>query len=137
MIVFLDTNIILDVLLKREPFFQASYDVLRLAATDNLECFVSATAITDVFYVLRKALSDRALAKNKLEGLLQIISVADVLTEDVYAALASNMPDFEDALVAAIATRWKAKYIITRNGKDYDLSPVPTILPGELHVEGD
>lgn len=130
--VFLDTNIVLDVLLKREPFFQASYDVMRQAAMDKLDCYISASAITDIFYVLRKALSDRNAAKVQLEGLLEIVGVADVLTEDVYGALSSNMPDFEDAMVAMIAARWKAKYIVTRNARDFDQSPVPAVAPDAL-----
>jgi len=130
--VLLDTNIVLDVLLKREPFFQASYDVMREDAMDKLECFVSASAITDIFYVLRKALSDRNAAKVQLEGLLEIVGVTDVMIEDVYGALASNMPDFEDAMISVIAERWKAKYIVTRNARDFDQSPVPAITPDAL-----
>lgn len=127
--VMMDTNIVLDVFLQREPFFQASYEVMKLSALEKLEGFVSASAATDIYYLLRRSLKDDARAKESLEKLLQLVGIADALGEDVHAAVASNMGDFEDALVASIAARCQMEYIITRNTKDYIDSPVKAITP--------
>ena len=130
--IMLDTNVVLDVLLKREPFFQASYEVMRLSAVDALEGCVSAAAVTDIFYLLRKALRDNQAAKNGIEKLGQIVGFVDALGEDVHVAIASDMSDFEDALVAAIAQRCGVDCSVTRNTRDYRESPVKALTPDEL-----
>ena len=127
--IMIDTNIVLDVLLRREPFFQASYEVMKRSALEQVEGFVSATAATDIYYLLRRALKDDQAAKDGLERLLQLVGFADALGEDVHAAIASNMADFEDALVSAIAARCHMDYIVTRNAKDFRDSPVKALEP--------
>ena len=124
--VMIDTNIVLDVFLRREPFFQASYEVMKQSA------FISASAATDIYYLLRRSLKNDARAKDSMEKLLQLVGIADALGEDVYAAIASNIVDFEDALVASIAERCQMAYIITRNAKDYAESPVKAISPEDF-----
>lgn len=130
--IMIDTNVILDVFLKREPFFQASYDVVKQSAIQKHEGFLSATAATDIYYLLRRNLKDDVRAKESMEKLLQLVGIADALGEDVHTAIASNMTDFEDALVAAIADRCQMKYIVTRNVKDYVESPVKAITPDQF-----
>lgn len=130
--IMIDTNVLLDVLLKREPFFQASYEVLKRSALEQIESFVTATAATDIFYLLRRALKDRQAAKDGLERLSQLVAFADALGEDVHAALSSNMTDFEDALVVAIAERCGMDYIVTRDIGDYADSPVRALTPQEF-----
>lgn len=126
--ILIDTNVVLDVLLRREPFFEASYGALRQATVSDTECFVSATAITDIFYLLRKALGSGE-ARLSLERLLQLVLVADVLALDIQTAVSDPMPDFEDAVVHAVAARNKADYILTRNTEDFEGSTVPAITP--------
>ena len=128
----IDTNVVLDVLLQREPFFQASYEVMKRSALEQVEGFVSATAATDIFYLLRKAMKDSKAAKDSLEKLSQLVCFADALGEDVHAALASGMPDFEDALLSAIAERCRMDCIVTRNTADFRASPVKALSPQEF-----
>ena len=130
--IMIDTNVVLDVLLKREPFFQSSYEVLKRSALEQIEGFVSATAATDIFYLLRRALKDNQAAKDSREKLLQLVGFADALGEDVHAAIASNMADFEDALVSAIAERYHMDYIVTRNSKDFRESSIKALTPQEF-----
>jgi len=132
--IMMDTNIVLDVFLKREPFFQASYEVMKLSANEKHEGFLSAAAATDVYYLLRRSLKDAVQAKTSMEKLLQLVTIADARREDVHAAIASNMSDFEDALVAAIAQRYQMDYIVTRNTKDYAESPVNAITPDDFLI---
>ena len=130
--IMIDTNVVLDVLLRREPFFQASYEVMKRSALEQVEGFVSATAATDIYFLLRRALKDDQAAKDGLERLLQLVGFADALGEDVHAAIASNMADFEDALVSAIAARCHMDYIVTRNARDFKDSPVKSLEPREF-----
>jgi len=90
---------------------------------------VSATAVTDIFYLLHKGLGDVGKAKESMERLLQFTNIVDVTGLDIQTALSSSMPDFEDAVVHAVALRCKADYILTRNTKDFGTATVPVIPP--------
>lgn len=129
--IMLDTNVVLDVLLKREPFFQASYEVMKCLALEQAEGFMSATAATDIFHLLRRALKDDMDARDSLENLSQIVKFADALSADVHTALSSRMDHFEDAIVDAIAGRYDMDYIITRNTMDFRNSSVKALTPQE------
>lgn len=131
MSILIDTNIILDIFLKREPFFSDSYLALRTAAETGADCYVSSSSVTDIFYILRKALQSSSLAKKYISDLMQLVSFADVFGADIMDALASDMPDFEDAVADAIAKRTGAVCILTRNTKDFAKSSVPAITPAE------
>lgn len=131
MTVLIDTNVILDIFLKREPFFQESYQALRKAIEQDADCYVSAAAVTDIFYILRKNLQSRELAKGYIGELKQLVRFADIQEKDIDAALAADMPDFEDAVVDAVASRLGADYTLTRNAKDFTGSNVPAMTPAE------
>ena len=130
--ILIDTNVILDILQKREPFFADSYRALRKAIESDAECLLSASAATDIFYMLRKALGSAQQAKEQIEQLAQLVSFADVQGMDIHTALMREMPDFEDAVVDAVAERNGASYILTRNIKDFAGSVVPSILPADF-----
>lgn len=130
--VLIDTNVILDILQKREPFFTDSYRALRRALENDAECLISASAATDIFYVLRKSLGSAQQAKEHIDQLAQVVNFADVQGMDIHTALMRAMPDFEDAVVDAVAERSGATYILTRNIKDFTGSVVPAILPADF-----
>ncbi|WP_026487299.1 PIN domain-containing protein [Caldanaerobius polysaccharolyticus] len=130
--ILIDTNIVLDVLLHRTDFFDASYNVLKLSSLDKVETLITANAITDIYYILHRANKDAEKSKEAIVQLMKLMDIADVLASDVMNALSSKVTDFEDALVGAIAKRVKADYIITRNTKDFSNSPVPAIDPKDF-----
>ena len=130
--ILIDTNVILDILQKREPFFTDSYQALRKAIETDTECLVSASAATDIFYMLRKAFHSAQKAKDRIEQLSQIVTFADVQGVDIHTALMRSMPDFEDAVVDAVAERIGASCILTRNIKDFTGSSIPAITPTDF-----
>jgi len=126
--VLVDTNVILDVLTRREPHFEHSAAFLRLCGSRLTGC-VAASQTTDIFYVLRREGLEAQAAKALIKKLTDNTKVVDINAADVQAALASDMPDYEDALLACCAKRQRASYIITRNEKDFKQSPVPALSP--------
>ena len=126
----LDTNIVVDILTKRDGY-KESRAILRLCEAGRAEGFVSVTTVTDVMYILRKHV-DPNNVRDSVQTLLSIVDAADVLKNDIAAAFSSEMEDYEDAVQAACAARNKADYIITRNVRDYINSPVPAILPDDF-----
>lgn len=127
--IMIDTNVIIDILQKREPFFSASHKALYKAISENNECFVSVSAVTDIFYILRKTLHSTEVAKRYIEEILKIVTFADVLSSDINSALMSDITDFEDAVVDAVAVRIGAEMIITRNDKDFIGAKTSVVTP--------
>ncbi|MCL2655286.1 MAG: PIN domain-containing protein [Coriobacteriia bacterium] len=124
----IDTNVIMDVLAKREPHFQASYDFLRLCDRQISGC-LTVSQTTDLFYLLTHEGKSSANAKALIREVTHHIKMLEVSPIDVEAALASEMQDFEDALLACVAYRKHLDFVITRNEKDFQKSPVPAISP--------
>ncbi len=127
-----DTNIILDVLLRRDGFFDQSRAVLSLCEDRKVQGFVSASAITDIFYLTRKALGSLDDTYNVISSLLNIIRVLTVTNEDVINAFQQKAKDFEDCLLATCARSNKCDCIVTRNKKDFITFGMTLYSPEEL-----
>ena len=125
----LDTNIIIEIITKRDGYLE-SLQILRWCEAKIVDGFVTATTITDLMYILRKHI-DPEKVRETVQKLLLVIDVAGVLKSDILAAFINGMRDYEDAVQASCAGRIKADYIVTRNAKDFIGSPIPAILPSE------
>ena len=126
--IVIDTNVVLDTLGVRQPFFEKSNAVMQLVAQGKIDGSITANTVTDIAYLMRKYMSANAI-KGALEGLMDMLEVLEVNRNMCYQALDSPMIDFEDALLAACANRWDADFIVTRNVKDFEGSPVSAISP--------
>ena len=131
----IDTNVVLDALASREPFRAHAEKLFMLAAGENLQGFVTANSITDIYYLIRKSVSD-AVARDGIRNLLQLFSVIDITGEDCEIALDSSVADYEDALLAVCAVKIGVKYIVTRD-VEFLQAPagVPAITPEALLKE--
>jgi predicted nucleic acid-binding protein len=123
----IDTNVILDALLAREPFCRAASAVLFAVAEEKCEGFITASSFTDLHYLIRRALKDDSKTREILLGLLMVVGILDVTGADCEKAFDLPMPDYEDALQAHCAKRHKMDCIITRNENHFTGSPVPAI----------
>jgi predicted nucleic acid-binding protein len=129
--VLIDLNVILDVLQRREPFYEMSARVLAAAETGMVEGWVAAHSLTTLFYLLAKHQSAEH-ARVALTELLSILSVAAVDRSVIDQALNLPYSDFEDAVQMMAAVRSGAQYLVTRNVRDYGLGPLPVLQPAEL-----
>lgn len=116
--VFIDSDIILDLLCKREPFYSYAAEVFTLGDTKKIELVTTSVVFANVFYILRKLLGIEK-AKELLRKLRIIISVVSVEEKIVDLALNSKFSDFEDGLQYFTARENDIKIILTRNTKDY------------------
>lgn len=128
--VLLDTNIIVDILSKREGY-EDSLQVLRYCEIKKIDGYVSTTTVTDVMYILRKHLPPDKL-REVVQTLLSTVGVSGVQKADITHAFYGVMKDFEDAVQASCAKRIKAEYIVTRNLRNFEESPVQAISPADL-----
>lgn len=130
----IDTNIIIDHIGQREPFYELSRRVCLLGITGEAETFVSASMITDVFYLLRKD-HGSGEAQRMIEEDLDFLHIVGASPDDISAALSKRWDDFEDCLVSICAKKINADFIITRNVKDFKRSSIKAITPQELFEE--
>ena len=130
--VLLDTNILLDVLEKRIPYFSDSYQVFMKAAGNEIEAIIGAGSITDIYYVLKRNSKNAQQALGLTINMMQIVTPVDTKAIDVQEATKMGFSDFEDAVVTATAIRESVDYIITRNAGDFSASPIPAIQPSDF-----
>ncbi len=127
----LDTNIVLDYILKRSPFFKHSKTIIEWAFEQKIIAYISASAVTDIYYLVQRA-KDKTTALNFIRDILQFIQIAGVDKDIILVALQSGINDFEDAVQNAAAENAGIKYIITRNVKDFSKSDIQIILPDKF-----
>ena len=127
-IILIDLNIVLDVLQRREPFFEASARLLAAVETGLLEGFIAAHSITTLFYLIQKDKSS-AEARASITNLLQFLKIAPVNQSTIDQALNLDYDDFEDAVQMISALQCKAEYLITRNITDFQPPLLPVLQP--------
>ena len=125
----IDTNVVLDVLLRREPFFRTAAEVLNLTQRDEVREYVSASAITDIYYIANKQMKDRDAVRNLLKRLLMVVSVAAVSEREIQNALNLAWGDFEDSVQYSVVLLNEMDGIVTRNPSDYQDANIRIWLP--------
>jgi predicted nucleic acid-binding protein len=130
-IILVDLNILLDVLQKREPFYETSVGILAAIEARRVQGFVAAHSITTLFYLVQKDKSS-AEARAMITSLLQFIKIAPVDQSTIEQALNLDYRDFEDAVQMISALQCKADYLVTRNTKDYQPALLPVVQPVEF-----
>ncbi len=126
-----DTNVVLDVLLEREPFVKPAVEVFCLVEESRIDAFICATTITTIDYLLVKSLP-KTKARNALRRLISIFEIATVNRPVIERALLSKIQDFEDAVLNEAGQMAGADFIITRNTKDFAGSALKICDPTEF-----
>ena len=125
----IDTNVVLDVLLRREPFSKTAAEVLNSTQRDDVREYVSASAITDIYYIANKQMKDRDAVRDLLKRLLMVVSVAAVSEREIQNALNLAWGDFEDSVQYSVALLNEMDGIVTRNPSDYQEANMRIWLP--------
>ena len=126
----LDVNIVLDVLLDRAPFADASSAIWAAVEQGEAEGCLSAHAVTTLHYLNARAVGAR-MAHETTEALLSVFEVAAVDDAVLQAAVALKWADFEDAVTAAAARKAKCDALVTRNPRDFKGCAVRVLTPSE------
>ena len=131
--VLIDSDVILDVFLDREPHNEQSKAVMVLLGRKRFYGHITATIVVNVFYHVRKHLG-KEIAMQCVRDLLNTeeIEIQAIDKETLTAALNSGMTDFEDAVQAAAAKIAGIDFIVTRNTRDFRRSPIPAVTPENL-----
>ncbi|MDY0254743.1 MAG: PIN domain-containing protein [Tenuifilaceae bacterium] len=127
----LDTNIILDIALKREPHFEHSSKIFELIDKKRIIGYITASTVTDIYYISRREKGNE-IAIEFISNLIEIIDVIGVDKSTIVKALKSNLKDFEDAVQVSAAENYEIEIIVTRNKSDFLNSGLEILTPKEL-----
>ncbi|WP_461256889.1 PIN domain-containing protein [Treponema sp. R80B11-R83G3] len=130
MIVLIDTNVALDIMLHREGYDNAEA-ISFMAENNAITGFISASAITDIFFLAKSTLGKKP-TKKALKEMLEIFRPATVTDNDIFYALSLDWDDFEDSVQFAVGYSFSVDYIVTRNVKDYTSGSIPAVTPGQF-----
>jgi predicted nucleic acid-binding protein len=129
--VLFDVNVVLDVLLDRQPFAEPSAAAWRAVEVGQAEGVLSAHAVTTLHYLNAREVGAKK-ARDTTEALLSVFDVAPVDDAVLRAALGLRWPDFEDAVTASAARRAKCHAIVTRNTRAYKATWIRVLAPSEM-----
>lgn len=129
--VLLDTNVILDVWLAREPFWKDSAALLGKAEKKEVEGWICPTTITTLHYLGKKVLGEQK-TRTLLDQLITICKVGKMSRQTIKVALKSEISDFEDAVIEAVSIGSEVEFIATRNIGDFKKSRIPAKEPSQI-----
>lgn len=131
MVVLIDTNVILDYLLERQPQFIYADSVFSQCRTKRVKGFVAFHSISTIWYLLRKR--PQAESRSLLTQVTDLLTVTSASHEEVVNAIKNeNFSDFEDCLQEKCASNIGADFIVTNNIKDFSSSQIPAVTPAEI-----
>jgi predicted nucleic acid-binding protein len=126
--ILLDCDVLLDQMLRREPFLANASRVFNACEAGKIHGAIAWHSLANAHYVA----DDGKRALKFFEDLLSFVEVVGGGTELALAAIRSGFSDFEDALQSVCAKQFEADFIVTRNVKDYKLSPIKAVSPSEF-----
>ena len=130
MVLLLDTNIVLDYLLKRDSFYEEAKKVMEKCSEDGINGCIALHTITTMWYILRKVPDDQR--RTALKSICELLEVVGTTHDEVVKALdMTSFKDFEDCIQTKCAKTAKADYVITRNKSDFTESEIPVLTPQE------
>jgi predicted nucleic acid-binding protein len=129
--ILLDTNIVLDIALKREPYYSDSANVFKKINNKTIFGFITATTITDIYYIAKKE-KGHYIAIDFITNLIQIVDIIGVDREIIIDSLTSQLLDFEDAIQSVASGFNNINFIITRNTRDFLNSEIKAITPTDF-----
>jgi len=129
--ILIDTDVILDFLTNREPFFEESYAVIQRCLED-VDGYISAHSVSNIFYILRKHCSIEE-RRHLLYEICNILEVAGINKEQIFNSIDNEcFEDFEDCLQVECAISKGVDFIVTRNTSDFLNSEIKAVLPGDF-----
>mgnify|MGYP002862142068 CR=1 FL=1 len=128
----IDTCIIIDALQSREPFSKDAETIFLSVANRRCVGFLTANSVTDIYFLMHKALHSAAETRKALGILFSLFEIIDTCGIDCRKALTSGVSDYEDAVMIETAARAEIDCIVTRNLKDYAGAPMPVYSPTQF-----
>ena len=130
--VLIDTCVIMDAVQNREPFAKDAQSIVLAAANQLFMGFVTAKEMTDIYYLTHRCTHDQGATRTIVGKIGTLFDILDTTENDVRHALASNISDYEDAVMVETATRAEMDCIVTRNFDDYKEAKMTVYSPQDF-----
>jgi predicted nucleic acid-binding protein len=124
----IDTNVILDMIFKRAGF-EDVVKLLRKIKENKHESFITASSVTDLFYIIRKETHSVEKTYEYMKFIFKLVDILGVTSTDINEALENKWKDFEDCVQFVVAKNSEINYIVTSNIRDYKGESVAVITP--------
>lgn len=131
--VFIDTDVVIDFLTKREPFAIESMKIMEYGVRKQIEIHISSLSLNNIHYLISRK-ENKVIAKNHIKSLMKFIEILSVHRSTMEKAAYSDFKDFENAVQKYCAEENEIKTFITRNIKDYTKSNLSIQTPREFIV---
>ena len=133
--IFWDTNVLVDLLLVRRPFYESASTLLSLAEENNWDVIVSSLSIMNAYYICcERAKMSREMWEHKIIGFSSLASICCLDSDIILNSCSTGWGDFEDCVQHNCAILNQCEYIITRNTKDFRLSSIPVMEPDDFII---
>ena len=129
--IFIDTDVLIDLLAERTPYYNDAAIIFSLADNGLIKIYISSLCFSNIHYIISKLKSKNESIK-ALRKLRILVNVLNVNANTIDSALNSDFKDFEDAIQYFTALQNQVSMIITRNTKDYNVSQLPVKTPAEF-----
>lgn len=130
--ILIDTNVLIDYILKREPYTESAEKILFLCKNRKIDGCIGAHSVMNMFYILRKEMTVNEI-RLFIVSLSKVTDIIGVDKPKIFRAIVNeNFKDFEDCVQMECAKEFCADYIVTRNIKDFQNSVIKPILPDEF-----
>ena len=129
-----DSDVLIDIALDREPHVGSSREAIDLLQQERQQLFIAWHTASNIFYNVRRQ-ANLQVARAFITSLLDFAEVAPTTTDNLRYALTLPLDDFEDAMQVAAARACNARFIVTRNVRDYAQSPIPVLSPADALAE--
>lgn len=130
--ILVDTNICLDILQKRNGFYDSSKAALFLASEKNCKICITTATVMDIMYITRKHFADNSVQRNIVRDFISAFKLLKISKKNIAYGFAGLMKDFEDAVQASCAKSHFIDIVLTRNVKDFSNSPVRAMSPEDF-----
>lgn len=129
--IFIDTNILLDVLIRREGFYENSAIVWSMVEKDLVKGYISAISVNNVYYIIKKQ-KGTSEAEKLVDKILKDFKIIPLTFEILKLARTIKEKDFEDIIQYFSALQTGCDFIVTRNKKDFLKKKIEVVEPGEF-----
>lgn len=126
----IDTNVILDMVFKRNGY-DTAMELFRRVREARVSAYITASSVTDLFYIIHKETHDKDRTYNIMENIFHLVAVFSVTEKDILDAFKQMWTDFEDCVQYTTGKNNRADYLITKNKKDYESTALSVLTPSE------
>lgn len=127
--VLVDSNILIDFMFHREPFYNNSNKIISLCENKKIKGYLTTSILMDLHYIFKKNSHSKSTADTAIADIMNVFEVINVEDKDIKNSIKNERKDFKDGVIESCAIRNKLNYIVTRNETDFENKGIKVVSP--------